>query len=90
MLQPGLSKEEIDEAFLVLPQMVEKGMPDKFVDYSYRYELMKDKDYSYSSEIDSVDIDAIAEGRLQADAFISFDSQNKLAVTAFTIWAATA
>jgi len=81
MFAVGTSKGEIGSALGVIPFRVipANGGGRPLGESIYRYVLLAAPDYVYEDESDSVDLDAIYDGRLQVVAFIAYDYNDRLA-----------
>jgi len=76
-LYAGISRDDVAGEFGVEPYRVESGYDGRDL---YRYELLKDSDYEFINEynLDTVDIEGIAEGKLRVVVFIDYGDQDRL------------
>jgi len=79
-LYKGIPKTDVDRDFKVNSSRVAEVLSYGYSGYSYRYELLKDRLYTYDDRgVDNVDLGAIEDGILQLVVFISYDNNDTLA-----------
>ena len=79
-LHAGISRDDVGREFGVEAYRVMKAINEGGSNYLYRYELLKDSDYEFINEydLDTVDIEGIAEGKLRVVVFIDYGDQDRL------------